>query len=69
MSAARIREDLPEMIEGASALIERRVTCEEALADCFPRLLAAYDGDRSRIFSFDNIHQHYPWLAQMLIPR
>jgi hypothetical protein len=59
MSAARIREDLPELLEAARLLIERRLTYEAALADYFPRLLAAYGGDRSRIFSFDGIHEQY----------
>ncbi len=59
MSAARIREDLPELLDAATSLIERRVPYEQALADYFPRLLAAYKGDRSRIFSFDNVHVDY----------
>jgi len=59
MSAARIQEDLGEVLGGAELLIERRRTFEEALADYFPRLLQAYGGDRSRIFSFDGIHYAY----------
>jgi hypothetical protein len=32
---------------------------EQSLRAYFPRLLEAYDGDRSRIFSFDNIHGRF----------
>jgi hypothetical protein len=59
MSAARIREDLPELLHAAALLIERRLPYEEALATYFPRLLTAYHGDRSRVFSFDDIHRGY----------
>ncbi len=59
MCAARIREDLPELLRGASLLIDRELPYEQALADYFPRLLAAYDGDRARVFSFDGIHAGY----------
>ena len=59
MSAARIREDLPELLHAARMLMEGRLPYEQALADYFPRLLAAYRGDRSRIFSFDDIHDEY----------
>jgi hypothetical protein len=59
MSAARIRDDLPELLEAAELLIEKRLPYEQALAEYFPRLLAAYGGNRSRVFSFDNIHEQY----------
>jgi hypothetical protein len=59
MSAARIREDLPELLDAAERLIERRISYDDALRDYFPRLLAAYHGDRSKIFSFDDIHRSY----------
>jgi hypothetical protein len=59
MSAARIREDLPELIEAAERLIERRWSYEQALADYFPRLLPAFGGDGSRIFSFEGVHHAY----------
>lgn len=61
MSIRRIREDLPELLHAAELLIEKRFSYDDALADYFPRLLAAYDGDRSRVFSFDNIaDRHLP---------
>lgn len=59
MSAARIRDDLPELLDAADRLIEGRLSYEDALRDYFPRLLAAYDGDRTKVFSFDDIHRHY----------
>jgi hypothetical protein len=40
-------------------VVERRLSYEEALERFFPRLLAAYGGDRSRIFSFDAIDERY----------
>ena len=52
MSRARIEEDLPELVDAARRLAEGRLTYEEALRGYFPRLLAAYGGDASRIFSF-----------------
>jgi hypothetical protein len=59
MSAARIRDDLPEFVRGAELLMERRWSFEDALADHFPRLLKAYGGDGSRIFTLDGTHQAY----------
>jgi hypothetical protein len=58
MSRARIEEDLPELLDAARLLVKRRLPYEDALARYFPRLLGAY-GDRSRIFSFDRIHERY----------
>jgi len=45
--------------QAARLLVERRLSYEDALARYFPRLLEAYGGDRSRIFSFDGIHEQY----------
>jgi hypothetical protein len=59
MSAARIRDDLPEILDAAEALVEGRVAYEQALEAYFPRLLAAYGNDRSRVFSFDDLHRAY----------
>jgi hypothetical protein len=59
MCVARVREDLPELLDAAELLIEGRMPYERALAEYFPRLVAAYKNDRSRIFSFDNIHRSY----------
>ena len=59
MSAARIRDDLPKLMKAAALLIQNRLPYEEALAEYFPRLLAAYGGNHSKIFSFDNIHEQF----------
>ena len=59
MSAARIREDIPELLRAADQLIHRTLSYDDALAGYFPRLLAAYRGDRARAFSFDNVGQRY----------
>jgi hypothetical protein len=59
MSRARFEEDLPEIVDAAAKLIANQIDYEAALADYFPRLLRAYHGDRSRIFSFDDIHERY----------
>lgn len=59
MSAARIREDLAELVDAAVALVEGRVSYEDALAAYFPRLLEAYGGDRSLISTFEDVHLGY----------
>ena len=59
MSRARIEEDLPELLEGARLLVEGGLGYEDALRRYFARLLAAYGGDASRIFSFDGINHSY----------
>jgi hypothetical protein len=59
MTRVRIEEDLPELVEAARLLIERRLSYESALGPYFQRLLEAYGGDRSRVFSFDAIHAPY----------
>jgi hypothetical protein len=59
MSAARIRDDLPELLDAAEQLIGENLSYEDALRAYFPRLLAAYGGDRSKVFTFDEVHRHY----------
>jgi hypothetical protein len=59
MTRVRIEEDLPELVEAARALVEKQVSNEDALRSHFERLLEAYGGDRSRVFSFDGIDSQY----------
>jgi hypothetical protein len=59
MSVRRIREDLDELADAAVTLVRGRLSYEEALATYFPRLLAAYGGDRSQIASFEDVHLTY----------
>jgi hypothetical protein len=56
MSARRVAADLDELGESAVALVERRVSYEDALAAYFPRLLAAYGGDETMIATFESAH-------------
>jgi hypothetical protein len=51
------RERRP-LLQAAELLIEK-LSYENALAEYFPRLVNAYDGDRGRAFSFDNIGELY----------
>ena len=37
------------------ALVEGRLTYEDALAGYFPRLLEAYRGDRTMLYTFENV--------------
>ncbi len=59
MTRARILADLDELVEAAGALLAGRVGYAEALSAYLPRLLAAYGGDRSRLFSLDGVHARY----------
>jgi hypothetical protein len=59
MSAARIREDLPELLDAAERLTAGRVRYEDALAAYFPRLLRAYGGDATKVFSLDQVHARH----------
>ncbi len=59
MTRARILDDLDEIADAAVRLVRGQVRYEDALAAYFPRLLDAVGGDRSRIFSFDGIHERY----------
>jgi ADP-heptose:LPS heptosyltransferase len=58
MAFARIREDLPELIEGARLLLDRRLGYEEALELHFSRLVERSE-QPARIWSFDNVHARY----------
>jgi hypothetical protein len=59
MTIARFREEIPQLVTAAERLIERRISYEEALAEHFPRVLAAYGGDRSCVYSTDQIAEQY----------
>jgi hypothetical protein len=59
MTRTRIEEDLPELVDAARLLIQKRLSYEDALRRYFPRLLEAYGGDRSKIFAFDGIDWTY----------
>ena len=59
MSHARVREDLARIVAAADELLCRSVTYERALTDYFTDLVAAHAGERSAIWSIDNVHLDY----------
>lgn len=59
MSSRRIREDLPELVDAARLLLDGCLPYEQALRLYFPRLLTVYAGNRTRISSFDDLHEQY----------
>lgn len=59
MSNARVREDLGRLIAAADELLCGSVTYERALQDYFTDLVAAHAGERSAIWSIDNVHLDY----------
>lgn len=59
LSADRIEADLEEIVEAATALVERRLTYEDAMRSHFHRLLRFHGGDANRIWSIDDIHLRY----------
>jgi hypothetical protein len=59
MTRSRIEEDLPELVEAARLLVGGRLGYEESLRRYFARVLEVHGGDRSRIFSFDEVHLAY----------
>jgi hypothetical protein len=58
MTRARIRENLPELLEGARLLLERRLPYEDALEQHFRRMVER-SGGQGGIWSFDGIHAGY----------
>jgi len=59
MSHRRVRDDLGELGDAAVALVDGRVSYEDALAAYFPRLLELFGGDATQVFSFDDVHAAY----------
>lgn len=59
MTFARIEADLERIATAAAELADGSLTYERALADYFPALLAAHQGDGSRIWSIDGVHFDY----------
>jgi hypothetical protein len=55
MSRARVQADLDEIVDGAARLVERRWDYGTALHDHATRMLAVVGGDRSRLWSIDNV--------------
>jgi hypothetical protein len=55
MSAARVRADLPELLDAATLLVDGRLDYAAALAGHRERLSAFWGGDRSMMWSIDNV--------------
>ncbi len=56
MSSALVREDLGRLVAAADELLCGSVTHERALKDYVTDLVAACAGERSAIWSMDNVH-------------
>jgi hypothetical protein len=59
MTSARIQDDLDRITRAAAELVDGSLTYERALAEYFGALLAAHQGDPSRIWSIDGVHFDY----------
>jgi hypothetical protein len=59
MSGARVREDLGRIVAAAEELLRGSLGYERSLKDYFAALLAAHGGERSAIWSIDNVHIAY----------
>jgi len=59
MTSARIHDDLERITSAAAELRDGSLTYERALAEYFRDLLAAHEGDASRIWSIDGVHFDY----------
>jgi hypothetical protein len=55
MSAARIRADLPELLDAATLLVDGDLDYATALAGHRDRLTRCWGGDRSMMWSIDNV--------------
>ncbi|MFN2463467.1 MAG: hypothetical protein ABR573_06145 [Candidatus Dormibacteria bacterium] len=59
MTAERVSVDLRRFLDAADDLIEQRLTYESCMRTYFTDLLGHYDGDRARVWSFDNAHDAF----------
>jgi hypothetical protein len=59
MSRGRLLEDLDELLLATEWLSERRLEYQEALRSHFGRVIRVHGGDRSRIFSIDDVHEEF----------
>jgi hypothetical protein len=59
MTQARIRDDLEAIVRAAAELIDGSLSYDRSLAEYFAALLAAHQGDASRIWSIDGVHFDY----------
>jgi hypothetical protein len=59
MSRERILADLDELLWATESLAEGRLGYREALRSYFERYLRLYGGDRSTIYTIDNVHSEF----------
>ena len=59
MSAARIKDDLAEIVSGARWLLEGPADFDGAMTDHFARIVDMYRGRTDLIFSVDQLHRAY----------
>ena len=59
MSAARIGDDLDELLDGAAWLLSGEADYDTAMRDHFTRLLALYKGRGDLLYSVDDLHVRY----------
>jgi hypothetical protein len=59
MSRERILADLEELLQATEWLAEGRLEYREALRSYLERFLKLHGGDRSAIFSIDNVHSEF----------
>jgi hypothetical protein len=59
MSRERILQDLDELLQATELLVEGRLGYREALRGYFDRFLKLHSGDKSMIFSIDDIHSEF----------
>lgn len=59
MSRERILQDLDELLQATEWLVEGRLGYREALQGYFERFLRLNGGDRSTIFSVDDVHSEF----------
>ena len=56
MSAARVRADLAELVDGAEALVTGRLDFDAAVADHFARVSRMWGGSAAGVYSVDDAH-------------
>ena len=59
MSRERILQDLDELLQATEWLVEGRLGYREALQGHFERFLRLHGGDKSTIFSIDDVHSEF----------
>ena len=59
MSRQRILQDLDELLQATEWLVEERVEYREALQSYFQCFLRLNGGDKSAIFSIDDVHSEF----------